>query len=190
MNKQLFSHTKNQEHCPKCGGELLMKQGKKGLFLGCANYPHCDYLKPLQSHSEHKIIKELNEYCPDCGHQLQLKQGSYGMFIGCSNYPNCHFIFQEENEEKEQEFPCPECRTGKLVARRGRTGKTFYGCNRYPKCKCTLPTQPEWIDCPECKGKLAILKKSTKNHRTWQCVNKTCRHIFDIAIDEDNNDSE
>lgn len=31
--------------CPKCGGELVMRNGKRGTFLGCSNYPKCKYTK-------------------------------------------------------------------------------------------------------------------------------------------------
>lgn len=29
--------------CPKCGGQLLSKEGKYGIFLGCSNYPICKF---------------------------------------------------------------------------------------------------------------------------------------------------
>ena len=31
--------------CPKCGGELVKRNGKFGEFWGCANYPDCKYTK-------------------------------------------------------------------------------------------------------------------------------------------------
>lgn len=31
--------------CPKCGGELVKRNGKFGEFWGCANYPDCRYTK-------------------------------------------------------------------------------------------------------------------------------------------------
>lgn len=31
--------------CPKCGGRLIMRQGKVGWFWGCTNYPRCTYSK-------------------------------------------------------------------------------------------------------------------------------------------------
>ena len=43
MNQSLFHHSKQQEYCPQCGAPLQIKQGKKGLFLGCSAYPECDY---------------------------------------------------------------------------------------------------------------------------------------------------
>ena len=36
------------ESCPSCGGWLDMKMGKFGRFLGCSNYPDCDYTRNLQ----------------------------------------------------------------------------------------------------------------------------------------------
>lgn len=29
--------------CPKCGGNLVVKKGKYGIFKGCSNYPKCKY---------------------------------------------------------------------------------------------------------------------------------------------------
>lgn len=29
--------------CPKCGGQMQIKDGKYGQFLGCVNYPRCRY---------------------------------------------------------------------------------------------------------------------------------------------------
>ena len=29
--------------CPKCGGQLVERNGKYGIFIGCSNYPKCKY---------------------------------------------------------------------------------------------------------------------------------------------------
>jgi hypothetical protein len=29
--------------CPRCGGKLVVRNGKYGRFYGCSNYPHCRY---------------------------------------------------------------------------------------------------------------------------------------------------
>ena len=34
--------------CPKCGGDLISRNGKYGEFLGCSNYPKCKYTKSLK----------------------------------------------------------------------------------------------------------------------------------------------
>ncbi|HEY8390940.1 MAG TPA: NERD domain-containing protein [Clostridia bacterium] len=33
--------------CPRCGGQLMEKNGKYGAFLGCSNYPNCKFIKKL-----------------------------------------------------------------------------------------------------------------------------------------------
>ncbi|OOF88891.1 hypothetical protein BKG94_04745 [Rodentibacter ratti] len=179
MNESLFHHTKQEEYCPTCGSILQIKQGKKGLFLGCSSYPQCDYLRPLHR-VEHKVLKELEESCPQCGDLLQLKQGAFGMFIGCRAYPQCDFVVHEE-QKIEEKIPCPECGKGHLVARRGRQGKIFYGCDSFPHCKFSLPTQPYEMPCPQCGFSLALLKSENETGQQMQCANKTCRHIFEIA---------
>lgn len=166
----LFESTKQTEYCPECHAELHIKRGKQGLFLGCSAYPDCHYIKPL--HQTAHIIKTLDEPCPKCGELLQLKQGAFGMFIGCSHYPICDFVVHDE-VESEEEFECPECKQHKLVKRTGRSGKAFYGCTGYPKCKFTLPVKPLIKQCPQCGGNLVIPKK-----QQYQCVNKQCEHLF------------
>lgn len=31
--------------CPKCGGQLVMRKGQYGTFIGCSNYPKCRYTR-------------------------------------------------------------------------------------------------------------------------------------------------
>ena len=31
--------------CPKCGSPLVYKEGKNGKFIGCSNYPSCNYVQ-------------------------------------------------------------------------------------------------------------------------------------------------
>ncbi|MDW0616204.1 topoisomerase DNA-binding C4 zinc finger domain-containing protein [Mannheimia haemolytica] len=176
----LFKSTKQTETCPQCGSPLQIKQGKKGLFLGCSAYPECDYIKPL--HQAGHIIKQLDELCPECGGNLQLKQGNYGIFIGCSHYPECHFIVHEE-AEVEEEFDCPECKQHKLIARKGRSGKIFYGCIGFPNCKFTLATRPINHLCEKCGCELTTIKK-IKGKQFTICANKSCQHQTELKPNE------
>ena len=43
-------------------------------------------------------------------------------------------VFERKEVEKEESDVCPECGS-KIVVRRTRKGRTFYGCAKYPKCK-------------------------------------------------------
>ncbi|MGN0594005.1 MAG: topoisomerase DNA-binding C4 zinc finger domain-containing protein, partial [Hominimerdicola sp.] len=29
--------------CPKCGGNLVLRNGRHGLFYGCSNFPKCRF---------------------------------------------------------------------------------------------------------------------------------------------------
>lgn len=33
--------------CPRCGGKLVLRNGKYGKFYGCNNYPRCRYTHPI-----------------------------------------------------------------------------------------------------------------------------------------------
>lgn len=35
------------EVCPRCGGELVQREGRYGAFMGCSNYPRCRYTRNL-----------------------------------------------------------------------------------------------------------------------------------------------
>lgn len=36
-----------QGKCPKCGGQLVKRNGRHGEFYGCSNYPTCKYTHPI-----------------------------------------------------------------------------------------------------------------------------------------------
>ncbi len=36
---------KDNNKCPKCGGQLVERTGKYGSFIGCSNYPKCKYTR-------------------------------------------------------------------------------------------------------------------------------------------------
>ena len=101
MNQSLFHHSKQQEYCPQCGAPLQIKQGKKGLFLGCSAYPECDFVVREESESEEKIT------CPECktGHLISRRGRQGKIFYGCDNFPKCKFSLPA----KPYTVPCPMC---------------------------------------------------------------------------------
>lgn len=38
----------NKRICPRCGGELVFRNGKNGPFYGCSNYPKCKFTKNIR----------------------------------------------------------------------------------------------------------------------------------------------
>ncbi len=95
-----------------------------------------------------KAPEETGELCPECGNPLVIRKGRYGSFTACSNYPECKYIKKEE-KELVVVMDCPEC-DGKILERKTRKGKTFYGCSHFPKCKFASWDKPLPKNCPEC----------------------------------------
>lgn len=44
FNAKKHALEKEYEVCPDCGSELVIKNSKKGPFIGCASYPTCEYI--------------------------------------------------------------------------------------------------------------------------------------------------
>ena len=169
-------HQKSKEFCPDCGGELHIRNSKQGAFLGCTNYPKCNYLRPLHEKSEIKKVL-TGTHCPLCDQELVLKQGRYGLFIGCSTYPECTHTAQlsEQQQPTQAENPvtCPSCKKGLLIQRQSRFGKNFYACDNYPSCKYAVNDKPVNEFCPDCHWPILVERKTTSTRRII-CPKKGC----------------
>lgn len=40
--------TNNQKVCPRCGKNLIRREGKNGSFYGCSKYPECRYTENIK----------------------------------------------------------------------------------------------------------------------------------------------
>ena len=103
--------------------------------------------------------KETGEICPVCSSPLVIRKGKYGEFTACSNYPDCTYIKKEEKEVHEI-MNCPKC-GGKIIEKKTRKGKVFYGCTNFPKCDVAVWDMPTGEVCPKC-GSL-IVNKNNEN---------------------------
>ena len=106
-----------------------------------------------------KEAEETGEECPECGSPLVIRNGKYGPFVACSNYPECKYIKPKEESEI---CACPKCGEGKIVEKRSKRGKIFYGCNNYPKCKTAYWDKPIGEACPKCGEMLVEKNKKIK----------------------------
>ena len=112
-------------------------------------------VKDAFSDMKKKEPERTGESCPECGKELVIRKGKYGEFVACSNYPECKYIKKDEVQEIEV-CDCPNC-DGKIVEKKSRKGKIFYGCNHYPKCKTAYWDKPIEKKCPEC-GEMLVTK--------------------------------
>lgn len=75
--------------CPTCTtGDLVIKYGRWGKFIGCTNYPDC-------RHTE-QYLETTGLSCPTCGvehgGEIVVRKTRRGRtFYGCSRYPDCDY---------------------------------------------------------------------------------------------------
>lgn len=72
--------------CPLCNdGELSLKLGRHGAFVGCSNYPECKFTRPFstQEEAENAINPDGEEVAihPDTGQPILLKSGRFGPYL-------------------------------------------------------------------------------------------------------------
>ena len=107
--------------CPKCKennrqGTIIPRRSRFGVFLGCDQYPTCDFISndvPLPWEKENPTDKEdeeengktvfksnrvaaepIGKDCPACGKPLLKRFAKRGgrPFVGCSGYPSCKHL--------------------------------------------------------------------------------------------------
>lgn len=107
---------------------------------------------------EKKEDEETGEVCPNCGKPMVIKNGRFGKFEACSGYPECKYIKPKEKAPQVEVCACPKC-GGKIVERKTKRGKVFYGCGNFPKCKVAVWDKPTGELCPECHSLLVTDKE-------------------------------
>lgn len=140
--------------CPKCHqGQLVIKFGRNGEFLACSRYSKeggqdsCDFTSDFHRDEDGNIVLDAasapetsDVMCNVCGRPMVVKKGRFGPFLGCSGYPDCTNTRRIGKDGKPVPLPeptgvtCPKCRTGELLKRRGKFGRPFYSCSRFPEC--------------------------------------------------------
>ena len=89
--------------CPTDGGELVIRYGRFGKFISCANFPACRFTEPW--------LEKIGVPCPkDHGELVERKTRKGRTFFGCENYPTCDFT----SWKRPLKQPCPKC-NGLLV---------------------------------------------------------------------------
>ncbi|BCG59697.1 type I DNA topoisomerase [Paenibacillus sp. URB8-2] len=128
---------------------------------------------------EIEIVDEVSdEICEKCGKPLVYKLGRFGKFLACSGFPDCR---NTKPIIKDIGVGCPKCHEGKVVERRSKKGRVFYGCDRYPECDFVSWDKPSSKPCPEC-GTWMIEKRNKQGVRL-QCT--SCDHTENLEDNEE-----
>ncbi|RKX59403.1 MAG: type I DNA topoisomerase [Thermodesulfobacteriota bacterium] len=163
--------------CDKCGAPMVIKYGKSGEFLACSGYPECKNTKDFRRDEKGLIQIQDREIptdkiCDQCGRPMVIKKGRFGEFLACSGYPECR-----NTKSISTGISCPEpsC-DGELFQRRSRSGKTFFGCSRYPKCKYATWDRPVAKKCPLCGFPILVEKNTKSDGKILKCPAKGCKY--------------
>jgi DNA topoisomerase I len=74
--------------CPAChAGRLGLKLGRHGSFIGCSNYPTCQYTRRLAINGGDETgetlkegMRELGQH-PESGEAITVRRGPYGLYV-------------------------------------------------------------------------------------------------------------
>lgn len=120
--------------CPECqsqarNGELVLRQGRYGMFIGCSLYPECTH---IESKDEPKQVEESEQLaCPECQKgELVARNSRFGKrFYACNAYPKCKFSLNLE----PQAGVCQSCGFKLLALKKTAKGESLVCADR--KCQ-------------------------------------------------------
>ncbi len=142
-------------------------------------------LEKAEQDMEGKRVKVPDEQtdivCEECGKQMVIKIGPYGKFLGCSGFPDCKFTKKIVVETKGN---CPKCGK-KMLAKKSKKGKPFYGCEDYKNCNFMTWDLPIDEKCPECGA--PMFKKAGRQGMIY-CAKENCGYKRPLDTKESKTD--
>lgn len=116
-------------------------------------------------------LKVSDVPCDKCndGTMMVIREGRFGKFLACPNFPKCR-------NTKPILHPigvkCPKCGAD-ILERKSKTGKVFYGCEKYPECDYTTWDKPLNEKCPDC-GAMMVEHVERNGSKRKFCSNPEC----------------
>ena len=151
----------------------LVAEGKKPWVKTLQEF-YGDFSKTLtQAEEDMKDVfmkipdEETDIVCEKCGRNMVIKTGRFGKFLACPGFPECR---NTKTIAVEAPGACPKC-GGKILEKKSRKGKKFFGCEHNPECGFMSWDAPIAENCPKC-GK-TLLKKAGRGAKIY-CSNENC----------------
>lgn len=169
-----FKHIVDVKFTAKMESDLDKIEEGKEEWVDVLREFYADFSKTLtkaEKDLDGKRVKVPDEptdlVCEECGKPMVIKIGPYGKFLGCSGFPECKNTKKIVNETGGL---CPKC-GGKMLAKKSKKGKPFFGCENYKDCNYMTWDTPISDTCPKC-GK-TLFKKAGKNGKVY-CAGEEC----------------
>jgi DNA topoisomerase-1 len=109
--------------------------------------------------------------CDKCGKNMIIKSGRFGKFLACPDYPECKSTKPLAKEVLT--IPCPLC-GNKILEKKTKGGKIFYGCEKYPECTFSSWDLPTGNSCEKCNS-FMVKKKYLRGGKEY-CSNVDCEN--------------
>ncbi len=115
-----------------------------------------------------KVPEEVTDViCEKCGRNMVIRSGKNGKFLACPGFPECR---NTKSIVVETPGVCPVC-GGKVLEKKSKKGKTYFGCEHNPKCQFMTWDKPLADICPKC-GK--TLFRETRRGGKIHCLGEGC----------------
>lgn len=118
--------------------------------------------------------------CDKCGRMMVVKQGRFGKFLACPGFPECR---NAKPLLRDTGVQCPKC-GGKIVERKSRRGRAFYGCDLYPDCDYTTWDEPQQEACKVC-GAFMQKHRYRTGRAILYCSNERCTSRIGSPIEKE-----
>ena len=118
--------------------------------------------------------------CDKCGRMMVVKQGRFGKFLACPGFPDCR---NAKPLLRDTGVACPKC-GGKIVERKSRRGRAFFGCDRYPDCDYTTWDEPQKENCKVC-GSFMQKHRYRTGRSILYCSNEACSSRIGSPIEKE-----
>ena len=179
------------KHCPRCGKELLLRDGSKGPFLACSGYPDCRFSCDADESPE----PADGVTCPDCNSPMWLRRGrACSPFFTCAYFPDCRGSrgaviegddVRPRRQPQPSDTPCPMCGE-QMLEHDGHKGAYL---------RCTIDRCAKIIDaeslraahgkkCPGCDKPMIRRKGGSKGYFLGCSCYPECKATREIDIDE------
>ena len=118
--------------------------------------------------------------CDKCGRMMIVKQGRFGKFLACPGFPECR---NAKPLLRDTGVACPKC-GGRIVERKSRRGRAFFGCDRYPECDYTTWDEPQKETCKTC-GAFMQKHRYRTGRAILYCSNGACPSRIGSPIEKE-----